>query len=102
MKNELDPYKALERTEKDSRKELIEKLANLEHKQWMHWSKDLAEQLISEDPYHNKFKIGSRFLLKLTKWREKYWKPYEDLTEEAKDKDREWAEKVLKIVEDFE
>ena len=103
IKNEREaPYIALERTEKDFRKELIEKLANLEHEQWLHWSKDLAEQLMPGDPSHNKHKIGARFIAKIASWREKYWKPYEDLAEEAKDMDREWAKKVLKIVEEFE
>lgn len=100
-KEQAAPYEALENTEKDLRKELIEKLANLEHEQWMFWSKDLAEKLIADDPQHNRHKIGARVIAKVKSWKENYWKPYEELTEEGKDMDREWAEKVLKIVEDF-
>lgn len=66
-------------------KDLREKLSELEHEQWMKWAKTvLKEEEISEK-------------------REKRWKkdfvPYKDLPEETKDFDREWADKVIKIIE---
>ena len=68
-------------TEKD---ELRERLAELEHEQWMAWSKHLAEteQLNPE---------------RLASWKP-MWVPYAQLTEEQKEQDREWADKVLAIV----
>jgi hypothetical protein len=65
-------------------KEIIEKLADLEHEQWITWSKDLAakEQLSPE---------------RLARWKE-CWVPYSELTEEMKEHDRVWARKVLSIL----
>lgn len=62
-------------------KELREKLAELEHEQWIAWSKSIAEDCA----------IGSE---RRERW-EKLWRPYSELTEEEKDQDRKWADKVL-------
>jgi len=64
---------------------LLEELAELEHEQWWTWAEELMDtEDLSED-------------------REKRWKkdfkPYDKLPEDVKDFDREWAEKVLKIVD---
>lgn len=66
--------------------DILEKLADLEHKQWMHWSKYVAENYDIPEELEKKW--------------EKSWKPYEELSEEMKDKDRKWARKVLEIIED--
>ncbi len=67
-------------------KDVIEKLADLEHQQWMLWAKDILK---SE---------------KINEERAKRWKDlfidYKDLSEEMKDKDREWARKAYKIIKD--
>lgn len=64
--------------------EVLERLAALEHKQWVDWAKNILE---TEE---------------ITKERAERWKDlfvaYDDLTEEMKEKDREWARKVLAIV----
>lgn len=63
----------------------IEELADLEHRQWMHWSKYVSKNHdISEDLRE--------------KWEEN-WKPYSELSEEMKEKDRKWARKVLAIAD---
>ena len=59
-----------------------EKLADLEHQQWMSWTKYLNA--------NHKIPIE---LLK--KW-EKNWKPYSELDEKTKDSDRIWADKIIK------
>ena len=64
---------------------LREKLAKLEHDQWMVWTKYLVE--------HENI---SRVLKE--RWK-KNWKPYFDLDEKVKDADRVWADKVLKLLE---
>jgi len=64
---------------------LLEALASLEHEQWMKWSKEVA----TKEP------ISAE---RLKRWSQ-YWIPYEQLSEEVKEYDREWARKVLKIVD---
>lgn len=61
----------------------LEKLAELEHMQWIEWSKDIAQtEFISP--------------ARLDRWM-KLWCPYSDLSEKEKELDREWARKVLEI-----
>lgn len=68
-----------------SKARIIEELADLEHRQWMHWSQYLAEN----------YDIPSELK---EKWAEN-WIPYTELSEEMKEKDRKWARKALEIVE---
>jgi hypothetical protein len=63
---------------------LLEKLAAEAHEQWMVWSKKIAEEekLTPE---------------RLERW-QKLWVPYDQLTEEQKEADRERARKILGII----
>jgi hypothetical protein len=70
---------------KNKEKEVIEKLAELEHEQWMKWAKDILE---TEDITEERSK----------RWKKESFKPYKDLTEEQKDMDREWAKKAYNII----
>lgn len=63
---------------------LREALSNLEHQQWMSWTKYLNA--------NHKIPIEL-----LRKW-EKNWKPYSELDEKTKDSDRIWADKVIKKI----
>ena len=63
-------------------KQILEKLAALEHKQWVHWSRAVAHEVSPE---------------RRARW-EKYWVPYEELPEDVKEADREWARKVLQLI----
>jgi len=63
---------------------IVEQLADLEHRQWIHWSKYVAENHDIPDKLEEKW--------------EKSWKPYSELSEEMKEKDRKWARKVLEIL----
>lgn len=65
--------------------ELIEKIAALEHEQWIAWSQDIAS-------------TESINKIRLSRW-QKLWRDYEDLTEEEKDLDRIWANKVVEIIQ---
>lgn len=67
---------------------LLEELAELEHKQWMSWSKYL-------------YRMGEVSKDKVRRWKENSWKPYNELTEAQKKMDRKWARKVLAIVEKY-
>ena len=64
-------------------RELVEKLAELEHIQWEHWSKDVAKTGLNPE--------------RLKRW-EGLWIPYEQLPEDMKKFDRLWAWKVLEIM----
>ena len=62
----------------------LEQLAELEHNQWMQWSQEIARtEKMSKD--------------RLKRWKE-LWKPYNELTEEEKEHDREWSRKVVAIM----
>lgn len=59
----------------------INRLAELEHEQWMEWSKEIA----------SKEKLSKE---RLTRWK-KLWVPYKDLTELEKEADRAWARRLV-------
>jgi hypothetical protein len=61
-----------------------EELADLEHRQWMHWSKYVAKEHDIPEKLEEKW--------------EKSWKPYSQLSEEMKEKDRKWARKALAVI----
>jgi len=74
-----------------------EKLSELEHIQWEHWSKSLGVLLsdILEDLRQNNINDAQHKIVeKLNSW-EKDWIPYSELSEKIKDYDRIWADKVL-------
>jgi len=70
---------------KELRAELLEKLAEIDHDQWMHWSKAVASEVSAE---------------RRARW-EGSWVPYDQLDEKTKKFDREWAEKSLEIIEPY-
>ena len=65
---------------------LLEKLAELEHTQWIDW----ALNLMSQEELSVK---------RQQRWK-KYMVPYEELSEEIKEQDREWAKKTIQILLD--
>jgi hypothetical protein len=78
-----------------NREILREKLAEIEHNQWMDWTKATIDKTNIIDGSGE-----ASFLLDCfrRKW-EPNWKPYDQLTEAEKDKDREYADKVLRTLE---
>jgi hypothetical protein len=62
--------------------DIIEKLAELEHEQWMYWSQAVASEV---SPACRQ------------RW-QACWIPYADLPEEVKEQDRLWARKVLETL----
>ena len=62
---------------------LLERVVRLEHEQWMDWSQAVADEVSPE---------------RRERW-EKFWVDYDDLPENIKELDREYARKVL---EEFE
>lgn len=67
--------------------ELIEKLSELEHEQWMRWSQAIASRESISNERFERWKL--------------LWKEYKELTEEEKEQDRVWARKVLWIFEEL-
>jgi len=66
------------------KKKVFEELSDLEHAQWMSWAKDIAKtEKISPE--------------RLNRWAGMF-KPYNELSEEDKDKDREIAMIVLRVL----
>lgn len=63
---------------------LVERLAALEHDQWVEWSKSIAaSETLSPE--------------RLARWTP-LWCPYADISEEMKEHDRVWARKALGII----
>lgn len=87
----------------------IEELSDLEHQQWIEWSKDLSKELEiarnlikqhKEGTLKNEklqFEVVYNMLnTRLERWK-KLWIPYEKLSEEIKEFDRDWAHRVLNL-----
>jgi hypothetical protein len=58
---------------------LLERLAELEHEQWVAWSRAVAAEVSEE---------------RRRRW-QACWVPYAELPEDVKEQDRVWARKVL-------
>ncbi|MFA5953831.1 MAG: hypothetical protein WC812_04525 [Candidatus Pacearchaeota archaeon] len=62
---------------------LLEKLADLEHKQWSHWTRYLIKNYTKEN---------------INRWKKQIKTPYSKLSKREKESDREWAIKVLNLI----
>lgn len=62
--------------------EVLERLAEVEHEQWMAWSQSVAEEVSAE---------------RRQRW-QTCWVPYHDLPEEMKELDRLWARKMVEAL----
>jgi hypothetical protein len=68
---------------------LREKLAELEHNQWWRWAKWMAQnETVSPE--------------RLQRWEENCFKPYNELTEHEKDKDRLQADLVIDFLKEHD
>ena len=70
---------------------LLEDLAELEHKQWAHWTKYMLNRL---DEMQKK---GINSTIQIEYWHRQIATPYSELSEKEKDSDRSWASKSLEI-----
>ena len=66
--------------------ELREKLASIEHDQWVAWSKAITKTENIEKS-------------RLKHWKE-LWCDYDQLSEKMKKRDREWADAVIEVIEE--
>lgn len=76
-------------------KEIIEQLADLEHQQWSHWEKYRENRILELGGHPNMDKVSAQ----KQNWKRLRETDYKDLTEKEKESDREWARKVLPIIE---
>ena len=63
----------------------VERLADLEHEQWAHWTRYMLDNLTPENT---------------ERWRRQIDTPYADLSEQEKESDREWARRVVALFSD--
>ncbi len=61
-------------------------LAELEHKQWAHWTRYMLANLTPEN---------------IERWQRQIETPYSELSEKEKNSDREWADKILSIIQGY-
>lgn len=67
--------------------QLIEKLAELEHEQWAHWTRHFVDNATPKN---------------LARWRSQCATPYAALAEAEKEKDRAWARRVMAVLAETE
>jgi len=63
---------------------LLEKLSEIEHEQWIHWTKYMMDNLSDNN---------------VKRWKEQIKTSYSELSEEEKESDRAWARKTIKVFE---
>jgi alpha-amylase/alpha-mannosidase (GH57 family) len=92
-----------------SDKVLLEKLAAIEHEQWCEWSKSISKDLrglLNLCPIESLSGDDMTLILdnldRLDRWGNILWKPYDELSEEMKEEDREYARKVLKVLKEMD
>lgn len=89
---------------------ILEKLSDLEHKQWCSWSesisKDISLLLAILDKFDNDSQLNEedKIIIRNLKQKLSRWDdlrvPYFDLSEDEKEKDREYARQILSIFND--
>jgi hypothetical protein len=70
-----------------SRRDLLEVLSDLEHRQWAHWTRYMLDNYTPEN---------------VERWRLQVKTEYADLSEREKDSDRTWASTVLFHIDEYE
>ena len=88
----------------ERKEELIERLAELEHKQWVEWSKNIAPELVELRDAASVSLVKDNLVLKTTErlqcWNS-FWASYDELNEKTKEQDRVWTRKVLQIFKEL-
>lgn len=74
--------------------DLREKLASLMHDVWSHWMKYQFTQCVPDD-HPGDLCIPKK---KVERWKRQMETPYDELTEEEKNSDRDQADKVLELL----
>lgn len=72
---------------------ILEKLSDLEHDQWAHWTRYMLDTIAKE------LGVSIEDLECVKRWRRQISTPYEELSEKEKESDRNWARKVLAVLD---
>lgn len=64
----------------------LDKISNIIHEAWMEWTKSISD-----------IESFEHLILEVIRW-EELWIPYNELSEDIKEKDRKWAKEIIKIV----
>ena len=83
-----------------SYKKVLDSVAEVEHNQWMFWSKSVSEELKKAIVLGRTNKIDEccEMLANILRRWEKNWKPFSELSNDSKDDDRIWAEQVFSLM----
>ncbi len=91
--------------------QLLEEMSEICHDEWVKWSKNISKELneaievmkkdiqfFEDNDADNKeaVELVQKLEYRLERW-EKLWVPYEELSEEMKDFDRKYAQKMLDL-----
>ena len=94
--------------------QVIEDMGDICHQEWMKWSQNISKELVivievlkkdiefsKENGAENKeaIELVEKLESRLERWG-KLWIPYSDLSEEMKDADRKYAEKMFNIAKE--
>ena len=63
--------------------DVIDRISKIIHEAWMEWTKSISD-----------IEYFDQLILKVDRW-EELWVPYEQLSDAMKEKDREWARKII-------
>ena len=67
--------------------DVVDRISTVIHEEWMEWSKSISD-----------IESYNQLILKVNRW-EELWIPYGQLSEELKEKDREYARKIIRAFE---
>ena len=80
--------------------ELLELVADFFHMNWSHWMKYQFSKMWEDDPDP----YPSRGMMMdqddVSRWKRQMNTPYSELSEKEKDSDREWAKKLMDLLND--
>ena len=86
--------------------ETLERLAELEHEQWSHWTRHILDVMapaldLMQDRYDNGYSDDAedRCLESVDRWNRQIATPYGELSDGEMESDRVWARRVLATLE---
>jgi hypothetical protein len=119
----MEDFSTERRNTRLSKEQMLEELADIEHEQWIEWSKNIAGQLkelddliwayqdckfsvvpsdrskqLVDDPMYA-YDVRRKLIERLKRWEKLQNTPYADLTEEQKEQDRVYARKCLRVID---
>ena len=85
---------SMEKHQEDAKTALLEQLAEIEHERWSHWQRYMHEK--GEVQPDGSLVISSELV---ARWERQMNTPYEELSEEEKESDRDQVRRVLPVID---